>query len=63
MLVLRILNDNTGDEKIGNYNVDCCVTTSPTNLRTISKGRVEGYDRQQEYTKLLRLAIESLEEV
>ena len=40
MLTIKILNDGTGDEAVGNYDYQVWV-----NAETIAKGRVEGHKR------------------
>ena len=41
MLVVKIVNDNTGTEEIGNYNYQVFVNMTP-----IAGGRVEGHSRR-----------------
>ena len=55
MLIVRLRNDGTGVRGCGNYDVEVLVTTSPTELETVWRGRVEGHDRAAGWPELLRL--------
>lgn len=62
MLILRIHNDGTGTPKTASYNWDVCVTTSPTSLQVIARGRVEKHDRAKGWRALVRKVAASREE-
>ena len=53
-LIVVIHNDATGDDEHSNYDVSVRVTITPTRLKTIWSGRVEGHRRGDGWPALLR---------
>jgi len=48
------------DEQFCDYNVEVMVTTSPTSVKTIYKGKVKKHYRKDGWKKLLELATKQL---
>ena len=57
MLVIKIHNDGTGQDGLGNYNCEVLVTTSPTTLKRIAFARVENHWRHNGWRALVRLMV------
>jgi hypothetical protein len=53
MLIITFHNDSTGKDNVGNYNVEVLITTTPTSLARLWKGRVEGHDRSDGWQGLV----------
>lgn len=53
MLIVRIHNDGTGPPEASNYDWSVEVTITPTRVKTIASGRVEGHDRRQDWRALV----------
>ena len=49
MLIIKLVNDGTGNAEIGNYDV-----TVTINMAVVWKGRVEGHDRRMGWPWLIR---------
>lgn len=49
MLIIKVTNDDTGDERVGNY--DYAVLVGST---IIAEGRVDGHERSQGWKELIR---------
>ena len=58
MLVIKIHNDGTGDRHDANYDCEVLVTVSPTQLKTIARGRVEGFRRADGWRQLVKRVVE-----
>lgn len=54
MLVIKILNDETGNAYVGNYKCEVCVTISPTELRTIATAYVRDHVRSEGWQRLVQ---------
>lgn len=54
MLLIKIVNDGTGDVRIGNYNYEVLV-----NEEVIAKGRIEAHDRSERWPSLLRKLLQN----
>ena len=58
MLNLRVRNDRTGDDLIGNYNV-----TAEIDGKILAAGRITGYVRESGWLTLLKWAVAVMEAV
>ena len=60
MLLVKIINDGTGDHEIGNYNVEVSVTEKGK-LKVLGEVHVEGFKRQRRWLELLYDVLDKLE--
>ena len=60
MLLVKIVNDGTGDPELGNYNVEVSVTEKGK-LKVLGEARVEGFKRQRRWLELLYDVLDRLE--
>ena len=57
VLILKIQNDGTGTEAVGNYNCEVLVTVSSTKLESLARARVTGHRRKDGWRKLVRAVV------
>jgi hypothetical protein len=54
MLHIKIINDGTGDVRVGNYDYEVLI-----NNEVIAKGRIEAHDRADQWPSLIRKLLQN----
>ena len=58
MLIITFHNDSTGNTELAHYDVQVLITETPTQLRPIWTGRIEGHHRGDGWKQLLVRLVE-----
>lgn len=65
MLLIKLVNDKTGDKEIGNYKYEILITEVPDgekpHLIKLTEGKIKGHKRLSGFEPLIKMLYEDLE--